>query len=111
MSEQEFSHAEMQVSGDDKLWSALAWIPVSPLYPIVSILMLLLEDKKDRPFIRYNAVMSLVTGVILIPIAIVTMGIGALAYLVFFWWAYQASQGQMVEIPWVSDFVRKQGWV
>jgi uncharacterized membrane protein len=102
---------EVEVSPDDKLWAALCWIPISPLYPILSILALLLEDKKERPFIRYNAVLSLATGVALIPISVITLGLGALGYLVFFWWAYQAYQGETVNVPFISDLVRDQGWV
>jgi len=100
-----------EITSDDRLWSALAWIPVSPVYPVIGILLLLLDDTKHRAFVRYNAVVSLVTGAALIPISILTLGIGALGYLVFFWWAYQASQGQVIEVPVISDWVRKQGWV
>ena len=72
---------------------------------------ILLEDKKDRPFIRFHAVLSLATGVILIPLSIVTCGCAAIIYVVFFYWAYLAYQGKIIEIPLVSDFARKQGWV
>ncbi len=99
-----------ELTSDDKLWAALAWIPVSPMWPIIAVIVLLMEDKKNRPFIKYNAVLSIATGVILIPISILTLGLGALAYFVFFWWAYQAYQGQTVNVPVVSDFIKKQGW-
>lgn len=102
---------EHDLTSDDRLWAALSWIPVSPLWPIFAIIALLLEDKKDRPFIRYNAILSIATGVVLIPLSIITCGCAALIYLVFFYWAYQAYQGQIVNIPVVSDFVRNQGWV
>jgi uncharacterized membrane protein len=102
MSEQEL---EMQVTSDDRLWAALSWIPVSPLYPLVALLMLLMEEKKSRPFIRHNAVLSLVTGAVLIPVSIFTLGLGALVYLIFFWWAYQAYQGRDVHVPVISDWI------
>jgi uncharacterized membrane protein len=41
----------------------------------------------------------------------VTCGIAAVIYLVFFYWAYLAYQGQIVNIPILTDFARKQGWV
>jgi uncharacterized membrane protein len=100
-----------EITSDDRLWAALSWIPISPLWPIFSIVVLLLEDKKDRVFIRYNAILSLVLGLVLIPLSIVTCGCAALIYFVFFYWAYLAYQGETVEIPWVSDFIRNQGWV
>lgn len=101
MQEQE----KLEITDDDRLWAVLSWVPVSPLFPLVSILMLLMKEKKDRPFIRYNAMLSLVTGVLLIPVSVVTLGLGAFAYFVFFWWAYEAYQGKKVRVPLVSDWL------
>ena len=100
-----------EITQDDRLWAALAWIPISPLWPIFAIVALLLEDKKDRPFVRYHSVLSLATGLILIPLSIVTCGCAAIVYVVFFYWAYLAYQGELVEIPFVTNFARNQGWV
>jgi len=102
---------DLDITSDDRIWAALSWIPISPLWPIFAIIALLIEDKKDRAFIRYNAVLSIATGVILIPLSIITCGCAALIYLVFFYWAFVAYQGQIVEIPFVTDFARNQGWV
>ncbi|MDX9833396.1 MAG: hypothetical protein RBU35_24230 [Anaerolineae bacterium] len=98
------------VTSNDKLWAALSWLPPTPLWPLMAVLALLLDETKDRPFVRYNAVLSLVTGAALIPISIVTLGCGALLYLVFFYWAYQAFMGQEVKVPFLSDWVKRQGW-
>lgn len=94
-----------EVSSDDRVLAALAWVPVSPLWPIVAVLVLLLGDTKDRTYVRHNAVLSLVTGAALIPVSILTLGIGALGYLFFFWWAYQAYQGEQVRVPVISDWI------
>lgn len=102
---------ELERSSNDRLWAALSWLPVTPLWPILAIAALLMENTKNRAFVRYNAVLSIATGVILIPLSIVTVGCAALLYFVFFYWAYQAYQGQDVTVPVVSDWVRKQGWV
>jgi uncharacterized membrane protein len=110
MSEDSVPGSNAELTSDDKVWAALSWLPVSPLWPLISVLVLALDEKRERPFIRYNAVLSLVTGVALIPIAIFTLGLGALGYLVFFWWAYQASQGETVEVPVISKWIRDQGW-
>jgi uncharacterized membrane protein len=100
-----------EISQDDRLWAAITWIPVTPLWPLFSIAALLVEGKKDNPFVRYHAVMSLVTGVVLIPLSIVTCGIAAIIYFVFFYWAYLAYQGETFNIPILTDFARKQGWL
>jgi len=100
-----------EITSDDRLWAALCWIPISPLWPIFAIVALVLDDKKDREFIRHHAVLSIATGIILIPLSIVTCGCAALIYIVFFYWAFVAYQGETVEIPFVNDFARNQGWI
>jgi len=102
---------EFGITPNDQLWAALSWIPVSPLYPVLAIVALILDDTKDRPFVRYNAILALATGAILIPLSFITCGLAAFTFLVFFYWAYQAYQGETVEIPVVSDWIRGQGWV
>lgn len=101
----------METTENDKLWAALSWIPISPVWPILAIVALLMENTKDRPFVRYHAIVSIATGVILIPLTILTLGLAGLVYLVFFYWAYKAYQGEMVEIPVVSNFCKNRGWV
>lgn len=101
------------ISSDDKLWAALSWV----FWPI-AVLVLFMEDKKSRPFIKYHAVNSLAFGiafsVVFTVISTVTFGIGCilgLVGLVAFYWAYQAYQGQWVTVPFITDFVKKQGWI
>ena len=98
------------VTSDDRLLAALAYI----FSPIVPIIILLMEDKKARPFIRAHNAQALGIGIvmiILVPIlATITFGCGSLLWLVMLYWAYKAYQGQYVNIPVVTDFVKKQGW-
>lgn len=103
-----------EVTSDDKLWAALSYV----FAPIIGIIVLLMEDKKNRPFIKFHAVQSIAASVVVwIVVAIlatVTLGIGGLCaplvWLVFLYWAYKAYQGEMVNIPVVTDFVKNQGW-
>ncbi len=102
------------LTSDDKLWAALSYV----FAPIVGIIALLMEDKKSRPFIKFHAVQSIAVSIAFWIVATilttVTLGFGGLCvpliWLVFLYWAYQAYQGQDVKIPFVSDFVRNQGW-
>jgi uncharacterized membrane protein len=103
-----------EVTSDDKLWAALGY-PIA----LIAIIVLLMEDKKDRPFIKYHAVQSIAINIVFFVIAAilttVTLGFGGLCvpviWLVFLYWAYQAYQGQMFEIPVVTNFIKGQGWV
>ncbi|MFC1936535.1 hypothetical protein ACFLYP_02585 [Chloroflexota bacterium] len=97
---------QMDVSPDDKLWAALAYV----FTPLVPVLLLLLEDKKDRPFIRAHNVQALVAGIVFYIFAGVTVGCGTILWIVFLYWAYKAYQGEYIEIPLISDFVKNQGW-
>jgi len=99
-----------EVTSDDKLMAALAYV-FSPLVPIIFLLM---EDKKNRPFIRAHNAQALAIGVVLIIvvpiIATLTLGCGAILWLIMLFWAYKAYKGEYVNIPVVTDFVKKQGW-
>ena len=98
-------------TSEERLWAALSWIPATPLWPILAIVALVMENTKDSEYVRYNAILSLATGLVLIPISIITIGCGALLYFVFFYWAYLAYRGRDVEVPFVSDWVRRQGLI
>jgi len=93
------------ITSDDKLWAMLSY-----LIPIIAIVVLFMEDKKSRPYVKFNAVQSIVVSVAISIIATVTFGCGSILIFAMFYWAYQAYQGQDVRIPVISDFIRNQGW-
>ena len=113
-SEDLMTNQPMDVTSDDKLWAALSYV----LAPIVGIIVLLMEEKKNRSFIKFHAVQSIVASVavwiVVLIITTVTLGFGGLCaplvWLVFLYWAYKAYQGEMVNIPVVTNFIRQQGW-
>jgi uncharacterized membrane protein len=97
-------------TSDDRLWAALAYV-FSPLVPII---LLLWEEKKDRPFIKAHNMQALVMGVIEIILwfvvgwTVVLSCVPLLVWVVMLYWAYQAYQGKMVNIPVVSGMVKGQ---
>ncbi len=103
----------MDVTDDDKLWSLLSWI----FAPLVPIIVLLLEDKKTRPFIKYNAIQALVVSVVgyvvssLLSFIVIGcfVGVAVLVYIIYL--AIQSYQGKWVTIPVVTDFCKGQGWI
>ncbi len=102
----------MDVTSDDKLWTLLAYI----LTPIVPIIILLMEDKKNRPFIRAHNAQALVVGIVNVILSVAlgwTLVLSCIPLIVWFvciYWGIQAYGGKMVEIPVISNFVRQQGW-
>ena len=114
MSDEHYEKAGTQedtITPNDRAWAALSWIPITPLWPLLAILALLMEETKARPFVRYNAINSIATGLVLALLTVVTLGFGGLLYLVFFYWAYQAYQGEKVVIPLITDWLTGQNWV
>ncbi len=104
--------ASGDVTSDDKLWAALAYV----FTPIVPIIILLMADKKDRPFIKAHNMQALIWGVILYVIVAVTSAfviglcIWPIGLLIQLYWAYMAYQGNLITIPLLTDFIKNQGW-
>jgi len=108
----QYSNVAPDVTSDDKLWALLAYI----FSPIVPIILLLMEDKKNRPFIRAHNVQALVWGIavyvlsavlsfILIGVCIAIVGL-----ILNIYWGIKAYQGEYVTIPVITNFVKSQGW-
>lgn len=113
-----------EATSDDKLWAALGY----PIF-IVALIMLFVEGKKDRPFIKFHAVQALALNVVVWAVEIVlailssalaavTFGIGAvigciapIVWLLLLWPAILAYQGKYFEVPVVTKFLRDQHWV
>ena len=94
------------ITDDDKLWAALAY--VFPL--LVPIIILIMEDKKNREFIKAHNAQALAAGIVFWVFTTVTVGCGSIVWLLFLYWGYQAFQGNYFEIPVITDFVKNQGW-
>lgn len=110
-----------EITDNDKLMAALSY-PI----PIVALIILLVEDMKNRPFQRYHAVQALgvnvalwviivVLGCILGAISSFIGGLCGLAPIILWfitlYWAYEAYQGKYFEIKWLTEFLRKQNWL
>ncbi|HEY3310742.1 MAG TPA: DUF4870 domain-containing protein [Anaerolineales bacterium] len=101
-----------EVTSDDKLWSALTYV----FSPIVPIILMLMEDKKNRPFIKSHNVQALVLGILNIVVssvltfAFIGPCIGLAVWLYMVYLGYQAYQGKNVVVPVVTNFVKSQGW-
>jgi uncharacterized membrane protein len=103
-----------ELTSDDKLWAFLAYLPIVGW--IIAIVALLMEDKKARPYIKFHSIqgliLALINGIIAGVLAVVIVGMctgiaGAIYMLYVGWKAYQ---GQPVSVPFVTDFIKKQGW-
>ncbi|MFZ3071269.1 MAG: DUF4870 domain-containing protein [Anaerolineaceae bacterium] len=100
------------ITSEDKVWSMLAYI----LSPIVPIIILLMKNKRNRPFIKAHNAQALAFGVIICLLtAIFGYGffgrfIGLAGFVVEVIWGLQANRGEYVTIPYITDFCKKQNW-
>jgi uncharacterized membrane protein len=100
------------VTSDDKLWGLLAYV-----IPVIGPgIILLMEDKKNRPFLKAHAMQALIWGLVYTVIGgissafLVGLCILPLCWIISIYWGVQAYQGKYVTIPLLTDFVKKQGW-
>jgi len=96
------------ITQDDKLWALLSWI----IWPI-GVVVLLLEDKKNRPFVKYNAVQSVTLGLVAWATSVIGIGLclGPLAFIYAIYLGIQSYQGEWVAIPFLTDFCKNQNWI
>ena len=117
MSDLENPTPEPEVTNDDKLWALLSYL----FTPLVPIIILFLEDKKQRPYIKAHYIQALVLGVALIILGTILSLIPIINIIMAFIWpiawlvivivyGVKAYQGQMINIPVITNFVKSQKW-
>ena len=103
------------INRSDYLLAALGY-PI----PAIALFVLLNEEKKDLPFLKYHAVQAIAFAVIWVLIfsivSVLTLGFGAvicgpLILLATLWPAIDAYKGNYTEIPFITDMIKREGWV
>ena len=100
-------------SSDDRLWGLLAYI----LSPLVPIIILLMADKRERPFLKAHTIQALILGLLIQIISGLlspVLGLGCIIWIVGIVYeiflGLKANKGELVEIPIITNFVKQQGW-
>lgn len=105
---------QIESTSDDRLWVLLGYI----FTPIIPIIVLLMQDKKERPFIKAHNMQALLLGVVVIILSIIISAVtlGLLSCFTPLLWIYpiylgiKAYRGETFDVPVISNFVRQQGW-
>lgn len=106
------------ITSDDKLWALLSYL-FGVIFPIIIMLM---EDKKDRPFLKAHYPQALAYWIVVVIAALIVtlltffiagvggicVGLAASVFAII--WGIKAYNGEYVTIPVLTDFVKKQGW-
>jgi len=104
--------ANPEVTSDDRLWVVLCFI-FAPLIPLVT---LFLDARKDRPFIKYHTIPTLIFGIVegviiaLLSWIPVVGCITPFIYIINIIYAIKANKGVNVDIPVITKFAQGQGW-
>jgi len=93
-----------EITSDDKLWALLAYV----LSPLVPIIILLMADKKDRPFLKAHNAQALILGIIMVITS--TFCVGLLVWFYQIYLGIQAYNGKTVEVPVITNLCKNQGW-
>ncbi|MEA4908987.1 MAG: DUF4870 domain-containing protein [Chloroflexi bacterium] len=109
---EQFTTPGIESSNDDRLWALLAYI----FTPVIPIIILLMEDKKNRPFLRAHNMQALILGVVLwvinFALSFILVGLctSLLTIGLVIFYGLKAYRGEVFEIPVVTNLVRSQGW-
>lgn len=113
MSDMQTPAPPADVTSDDRLWALLAYI----LTPVVPIIILLMQDKKNRPFLKAHYMQALVLGIVLVIIGTLLSLIPIVGCIWPFVWliivvlyGIKANRGEYITIPVITNFVKQQGW-
>ncbi len=99
------------ITSDDKMWGMLTYAPIIGFW--VALYALLVEEKKNRPFIKYNAVQAMAIYVVIAASSLIAVGV-CLASVIWIYQIYlmvQVNKGERVVIPVITDFCKKQNWI
>ena len=100
------------ITQDDKLWALLSYI----FSPIVPIIVLLMDEKKARPYIKYHAVMALILGLVMDVLYLVLgwvfvgLCLGLALYIYMIVIGVKAYGGETMVVPLVTDMIKKNNW-
>jgi len=103
---------QSDVPSDDRLWVLLCFL-ITPLFPLITLFM---NDRKEKPFIKYHANPTLILGIVEVIIAIVLGFIPFVNCLIPLLWiinivyGIKAYKGVNTDIPIITNFSKQQGW-
>jgi len=119
----------IEPSSDDKLWCGLSYFSQFIIPIVLPLILLFSEQTKNKEFVRHHAVTSLglAAAAVLFEIAafivytIITLILPVLACILwlifllpvvpFVYYGIKALRGEYVEVPYLTEFLRKQSWL
>ena len=97
-------------ASDDRLWGLIAYI----LAPWISLFMLIfMQGEKVSPFLRYHSIQVLAWGITWIILTALGIGICLFPFIIIYsvFLGIKAYRGEMFEIPVLTRFLIRLGWI
>ena len=97
-------------TSDDRIWATLAYI----FSPWISLFMLVfMKNQKTSAFLKYHSTQALVWGFSWIILSAFGVGICLFPFVLIYsiYLGIKAYSGELVQIPFVTNFIRNQGWI
>jgi len=116
-------------TSDDKLWCGLSYFSQFIIPVVLPLILLFSEQTKNKEFVRHHAITSLglaaasvvyeiaafiiysIIVLILPPLACILWLVFVLPVVPFVLYGIKALKGEYVDVPYLSEFMRKQGWL
>lgn len=116
-------------SDNEKMLSGLSYVSQIVLPAILPLVLLLSDEGKRSAFVRHHAVQSLallvvsiiyemVVGTVVLVIGAVIPCLLAILWVLFLaplvplvYYGYKAFQGETVEMPWLTAFLKQNNWL
>ncbi|MGD8555539.1 MAG: hypothetical protein PVJ32_08880 [Anaerolineales bacterium] len=104
--------AKREIKTEDKMMAGLGYV----FAPVLPLVYLLVEDCRNRRYVRGHAIQALIWGLgfyALVGVAssfIVGLCVWTVGMMPGFYWGYRAFRGEKVRIPGIAELVKKQGW-
>jgi len=129
LEEERAPEADLSPTENDRLLAGLSYLSQILIPAVFPVILLLTEDTKKRRFLRFHSIQSLgllvATIIYYLAAVVVQAVIGAvLPFLLCLTWvlflvpagalcyyAYQSFTGKYAEVPWLTDFMRGNGWL
>ncbi len=94
------------ISQNERVWAAMAYA----FAPILPIILFFMDEQKNRPFIHAHLHQALILGLLYALLVAVTLGCGSILWVGMLYFAFKAYQGELIHVPFLTDFIQDQGW-
>jgi hypothetical protein len=100
---QETPNNKTELTLEDKQWALLSYL----VPPLTGLMILFIKEKAEKPVLMYHALVSIALGAL----GTVLFCVYPLIWFYCLYLGLSAYQGREITVPYLSDWIKEQGWV